>query len=331
MILEATRRGLERARASWGLVAFLLGVNVLAAALLALPLASALREGLKERAAAGNMLYGFDYPWWVAWSAEHDRTTFGPDIFGTGFAFKNLDLLLRGQLPAGLFALADPDRPDAAGTFDRTVLALGVAYLVAQVFLMGGVLSTLRAARPSWTVRGLLHGSGFYFGRFLRLSALVLLVQGALFAAYGPLALWVDRAAREAVSERTAMAWLLGRHALLLLALVAVNMVASYARVLIVLEERRSALLALGSALGLCLGHFLATFGHVLLMSLLAVASLCAWSVLDAHWATTGYTTQIVTFVLLEGFVFWRLFLRVALMGGQITLARRLAGVAEAA
>jgi hypothetical protein len=196
---------------------------------------------------------------------------------------------------------------------------------------MGGLLSVLRAARPAWTVRGLLHGSGFYFGRFLRLSALALLAQGGLFAAYAPLALWVDRAAREAVSERTAVAWLLGRHALLLLALLAVNMIASYARVLIVLEERRSAVLALLSALGLCLGHFLKTFGHVLLMTLLAVASLLAWSLLDRHWDTTGYKTQIVTFVLLEGLVFWRLFLRVALMGGQITLARRLAGLPEAA
>ena len=36
-----------------------------------------------------------------------------------------------------------------------------------------------RAAGASWTVRGLLHGSGFYFGRFLRLALLALLVDGA--------------------------------------------------------------------------------------------------------------------------------------------------------
>ena len=53
---------------------------------------------------------------------------------------------------------------------------------------------------------------------------------------------------------------------------------------------------------------------------------------LDRHWGTTGYKTQLVTFVLLEGLVFLRLLLRVATLGGQVTLARRLSGgPAEAA
>jgi hypothetical protein len=335
MILEAARRGLRRAGALWGLVLFLLLVNLLVAAVLAVPMAQSLREDLSQRGAASSMLYGFDYPWWAAWADAHPDTSFGPDIFGVGFAFKNLDLLLRGHLPGGFFALRERD--DAAGdepaaVLDPTVLALGVAYLVLQMFLGGGVLAALRAPQPEWTARGLLHGGGFYFGRFLRLALLVLVVDAALFGLYGPFARWADMQAQEAVSERTAVAWLLGRHLLLLLALLGVHMVSSYARVLIVLEERSSALLALLSAVALCLGHFFKTFGHVLLMALLAVAGLAVWSLVDRHWVTTGYKTQLVTFVLLEGFVFLRIFLRVATLGGQVTLARRLAGgPAEAA
>jgi hypothetical protein len=333
MILDAARRGLRRAGALWGLVVFLLAVNVATAAVLAVPLADTLRDDLANHGAAHRMLYGFDYPWWSAWADAHPRTTLRPDLFGSGFAFKNLDLLLRGHLPAGLFALPDPEKPDGGDTaIDSTVLALGAAYLVLQVFLSGGVIAALRAPRPEWTVRGLLHGSGFYFGRLLRLAVLMLLVDAVVFALYAPLARWADVQAREAVSERTAIVWMLGRHALLLLVLIAVNMVSSYARVLMVLEERSSALLALLSAAALCLGSFLRTFGHVLLMTALAVAGLGLWSVLDRHWGTTGYKTQLVTFVLLEGFVFLRLFLRVATLGGQVTLARRLAGgPAEAA
>jgi hypothetical protein len=333
MILDAARRGLRRAASLWGLVAFLLVLNLATAAVLAVPLADTLRDDLTNRAAAERMLYGFDYPWWSAWGDAHPQTTFGPDIFGSGFAFKNLDLLLRGYLPAGLFAVPDPEKPDGGATaIDSTVLALGAAYLVLQVFLSGGVIAALRAPRPEWTVRGLLHGSGFYFGRLLRLAVLMLLVDAVVFALNAPLARWADMQAREAVSERTAIVWMLGRHALLLLALIAVSMVSSYARVLMVLEERSSALLALLSAAALCLGSFLRTFGHVLLMTALAVVGLFLWSVLDRHWETTGYKTQLVTFVLLEGFVFLRLFLRVATLGGQVTLARRLAGgPAEAA
>jgi len=333
MIGDAIRTGLARAGRLWGLVLMLLLVNLFAAALLAVPLAGALEDDLANRGAADRMLYGFDFPWWAAWADAHPGTTFSPEILGTGFAFKNIDLLLRGQLPAGLFLSRERDRLGVrlAAGFDPTVSALGALYLLVQVFLAGGVLGALRAPRPEWTVRGVLHGAGFYFGRLFRLAVLVLLVDALLFALYGPLARWADDQAREAVSERTAMAWLLGRHAALLLALLAVNMVSSYARVLVVLEERSSALLALLSAAALCVGNFVRTFGHVLAMALLQVAVLAAWAVLDRHWETVGYKSQLVTFVLLEGLVFARLFLRVAVLGGQVTLARRLGGgLAEA-
>jgi hypothetical protein len=327
MILDAVRRGLQRARAVWGLVLFLLAVNLLTAAVLTVPLAQTLDADLAHHGSAASMLHGFDYPWWAAWADAHPDTTFSPDILGAGFAFKNLDLLLRGSLPAGLFVLPDPEHPgERAAGLDATVLALGVAYLLLQVLLGGGVIAALRAPQPEWTVRGLLHAGGFYSGRLLRLALLVLLVDGVLFRIYAPLALWADDRAREAVSERTAIVWLLGRHLLLLLALLAVSMVSSYARILVVLEERSSAILAFVSAAGLCVASFFKTFGHVLLMALVATAGLVLWTAIDRHWETTGYKTQIVTFVLLEAFVFFRIFVRVATLGGQVALARRLGG-----
>ena len=328
MILDAVRTGLRRARDLWGLVLFLLFVNLLTAAVLAVPMARQLEDDLKDRGAARHMLYGFDYPWWAAWADAHAGTTFAPDILGAGFAFKNLDLLLKGNLPAGLFVTGDPDQPDERprAAIDGTILALGVLYLVVQVFLAGGILGALRAPQAGWTVRGLLHGSGFYFGRLLRLALLVLVVDAVVFRVYWPLGRWADAEARAAVSERAAIAWLLGRHLLLLLVLLAVSMVSAYARILIVLEERSSAVLAFVSAAALCLGRFFKTFAHVLVMAALAVALLALWSVLDRHWETTGYKTQIVTFVLLEALVFGRIFLRVALLGGQVALARRLGG-----
>jgi hypothetical protein len=327
MIVDAARRGLRRAGSLWGLVLFLLGVNLATAAVLAVPMALTLRDDLSHRAAADNMLYGFDYPWWSAWADAHPRTSFSPEILGSGFAFKNVDLLLGGHLPAGLFAEPEPEGAtgDALGV-EPAVLALGAAYLLVQVFLGGGILALVRAPQADWTVRGLLHGSGFYFGRLLRLAVLVLLVDAALFAAYAPLARWADRQAVESVSERAAMVWMLGRHLALFLALLAVSMVSAYARTLIVLEERASAVLALLSAAALCVTHFARTFGHVLLMAALGVAGLAAFSVLDRYWPTTGYKTQIVTLLLLEGLVFLRLFLRVATVGGQVALARRLGG-----
>ena len=194
------------------------------------------------------MMYGFDYDWWAQWSERQQGppSALSPEILGTGFAFRNLELLLKGALPAGLFARG------GRAPLDPTILGLGVLYLLLQVFLTGGLLGVFRAPAGGWTVRGLLHGSGFYFGRLFRVSLLALAAAVVVFALNAPFARWIDGLAREAVSERTAIALTLGRHALLLLALVAVHMVSSHAKVLVVREERLSSVLAFLSSLGFC-------------------------------------------------------------------------------
>ena len=140
-MIRGLRDGLRAAGRNWGLTLLLLGLNLAAAAGLALPLAGMLEEGLAHRDAAQNMLHGFDYAWWSEWSERQTgfARDFGPELFGVGFVFRNLELLLAGQLPAGLFASG------AAAQADPLVLALGAAYLVLQTFLAGGLLGVLRA------------------------------------------------------------------------------------------------------------------------------------------------------------------------------------------
>ena len=326
---QALSEGFGRVARSAGLVPLLLLVNLGSAALLAVPLARTLETDLEHKAAAATMVSGFDFPWWSHWSDAQQGWTasFAPDVFGVGFAFKNLDLLLRGYLPAGLFVHHDRDAAgetprDAAPALDPVILGLGAAYLVLQTFLAGGLLSTLRGPHGGWTLRGLLHGSGFYFGRILRLSALVLLVDFVLFALNAPLARWADYHAREAVSESTAQVWLLGRHAVLLLALLWVNMVSGYAKAIVVVEERSSAALALLSALTFALARPRRTFGHYLALVVMGVALVALWGALDGLLVPASYATQLATFVLAQGLLAARIALRLVLWAGQIVLLR---------
>jgi hypothetical protein len=119
------------------------------------------------------------------------------------------------------------------------------------------------------------------------------------------------------------MAFTIGRHALLLLAILLLNMVAGYAKAMIAIEERASALLAWLSALSFCLRRFLRTAGHYALLALASLALLAAWRLVDGAWAVTGYRTQLVMLVLMQAFVFARIFLRLALLGGQLEIYRR--------
>lgn len=307
----------------------LLGLNVLFAAVLAIPLALTLEKDLRDTASAGTMVRGFDYPWWSQWAGDQPgwSSAFAPDIFGKGFAFKNLQALLGGELPARLFVHETEGTPRAHpvrdAAFDPLVLAMGLAYLVLQTFLAGGVLGVLRGSGAGLTVRGFLHGSGFYFGRMARIAILALLAHAALFALNAPVARWADRHALEAATETGALAWSFGQKGLLLLGVLFVHMLSCYAKVVTVVEERQSAALAFLSSIGFCLGHLRRTLGHYLAVALLGLVLLAVWSLADVRWIATGYRTQLVTLLLAQGLVLGRIVLRVALLGGQVALYRR--------
>ncbi len=324
MVIEAWIAGLRRVARSPRLVVAVWLVNVATAAMLAVPLAIALEQGLRHRDGAAGMLRGFDYAWWSHWSSEQTGwvRSFGPDIQGKGFAVKNLDFLLRGELPLRLFSFTAP-WPSGHGAprpLDPVFLGLGVLYLVFQVFLTGGILAVLRSAQGSFSVRGLLHASGFYFGRLLRAGLFQLLALLLVFGLNVPLLQWADRQASEAVSETTAMGFLLGHHLALLLAILAVHMVSSYAKVVIVVEERRSAGMAYLSAIGFCISRPLRTVGHYLGFPLLGAVLIVAFALLDGWFEPTGFRTQLVTLGLCQAMLLGRIGLRLALLGGQVAL-----------
>ena len=173
-------------------------------------------------------------------------------------------------------------------------------------------------------MRALLHGSGFYFGRLLRVALIGLALAWLCFRLNAPFARFADHMAREAVSETTALAWAFGRHLLLLLALLLVSLLSGYAKVIVVTEERSSALLAWVSAAGFCLRRAPAVFGHYFAVILLGFLAVALWSRLDASFATTGYWTQLPAFVLMQGLRrSRRIALRLGLLAGQTALWRR--------
>ena len=317
-MLTALRAGFRSVGRNWGLVLLVLLGNLALALVLSVPLALQLEGDLAHRGASRGMMYGFDYDWWAQWSERQEgpASALSPDILGAGFAFRNLELLLRGTLPAGLFAR------EGRGSFDPTILGLGALYLLLQVFLTGGLLGVFRAPAGGWTVRGLLHGSGFYFGRLFRVSLLALAAAGVVFGLNAPLARWVDGLAAEAVSERTAVALTLGRRAVLLLALVLVHMVSSHAKVLVVREERLSSVLAFLSSLGFCARNLPRALGQYAVVLVLGAGVVAVFGGLDRHLEVVGWRTQTLALALFQAVVVARIALRLGLLAGQVELQR---------
>lgn len=314
--------GLAAAWRARALIALLLLVNAGMAGLLAAPLYRNLQADLAHSGAAPRLVAGFDYDWWSRWSSAQtgQERAFGPEVVGPGFAFRNLNLLLKGELPAGLFS-GRPETPTPGA--EPGILAVGVAYLALHWLLAGGVLATLRGMREGFTWRGFAHACGHYAFPLLRVALLVLAADGLLFLLNVPFAAWADGRAHEAVDERAALVWALGRHALLLAAILGVHLVSGCAKAIVVLDERRSALLALLSAKAFLLRHPLAVLGHFLAVLATGAVALTALLALHAALPVTGYRTQIAGLALLQAAVLVRIGLRLALAGGQIALLRQ--------
>jgi hypothetical protein len=310
--------GFRRMLRTPGLVFLVYATNLLFAALLALPLAGALESELASNPGAtleSGVL-------WADWAQKQGgwMREFSPDILGSGGFFASLERLLGGAFPSGLFTSFSAF---ASGKVDGVLLGLGLAYLLVQSFFAGGLLGTYRAARGTWSPNGFFHGSAFYFGRMLRTSLVGLLFAALAFVLHAPVARLLTRISLPTTSETAAL--LLGflAHALLLLLLLFVSTVTSYARVIVVAEERRSAVLAYLSAVAFACGrNFPAAFGHTLVMATLVALLALGWARGDAL-AEPIFPAVVVLGQLV---VAARIGLKLATLAGRYALFTRASG-----
>ena len=233
-VANALREGIRRVN---GAPVILCGMFALSL-LVALPLSFALRgmiethlgRSLAAERAAGSV----NYDWWQEFSSQATGlgTTFVPSIIGFGAVLDNLGGLLDNQRLA------------------TTIAGVTTAWLVLWSFLSGGVLDRYARARPT-RAQGFFAACGVHFWRFFRLGIVAFLIYDLLFTWIHP---WIfqtvyPRLTRDLTVERTAffvrLACYLGFGALLVLT----NLVFDYARIRLVVEDRRSALGALAAAL----------------------------------------------------------------------------------
>lgn len=202
--------------------------------LIALPLSIALRgmieAHLGRSLAADAAAAGVNLDWWQEFSAQASGlgTTFAPSIIGFGAVLENLSGLL-------------DNRPLAT-----TIAGATIAWLVIWSFLSGGVLDRYARGRPT-RAYGFFAACGTHFWRFLRLGVFALATYCILFA-------WVHgwlfdtiypRVVRNMTVERSAFAVRLACYLVFGALLVLSNLIFDYARIRIVVEDRRSALGAL--------------------------------------------------------------------------------------
>ena len=218
-----------------------------------------LRNSIGASLVEEKMRRGFDVGWWGEFEFYNHglADTFGPWVVGHLLPVSHLERVLDGEILE-----INPD-----------VTLTGGLFLCLLALLTGGILD--RYARPDERhSRSHLFSAGSrYFFRLLRLVLIAVGLYWLLFRyAWDPLQNWLEWATRDITAERTVMIYALLVYALIGATLMALGMVFDYARIAMVAEHRRSAVLALGRSLGFVLRRPLRCAGLYL--------SLCGVSVL---------------------------------------------------
>jgi hypothetical protein len=297
----ALRDGLRRVAAA---PAVLAGTFALTLAI-SLPLSFALRDMLEAHLgaslAAGAALRGANYEWWQEFTAQATAlgTTFVPSIIGFGAVLLNLSNLL-DNVP-----------------LLTTIAGVTGAWLVLWSFLSGGILDRFARDRPT-RGRGFFGACGAHFPAIARLGLIALAVYALLFGWLHPLLFTTaySRVTHELPVERTAFAIRAAFYALFLGVLIAVNLVVDYARIRIVVEDRRSAvgaLLAGGRFVrrNLAAAGFLYLTNGVLFLAIVALYALVAPGATMPAW---------LALTIGEAYIVARHFLKLAFYASETSL-----------
>lgn len=230
-VYEAWREGWRRvAGAPWIVIG-----AWMATLMIALPLAHLL--GRQIAAQLGRSLAasqeGIDFDWWNEFLAQSGGLgqTFVPAILGFAGVLQNISSIT-----------------------DAVPVASAVAPFVAMsvfvsMFFAGGMLDRL-ARNRAIGASGFFAACGVYFVRFLRLSVIAGIVYAVLFTSVHPLLFdrLYPRLTHDVTVERTAFLYRLVLYLAFGVVLVAVNVVVDYAKIRMVVEDRRSAIGGLAAA-----------------------------------------------------------------------------------
>jgi hypothetical protein len=232
--LSALSEGLRRVARAPSVICGLWLASVFIALPFALAMRDALAHHLGDSLAAEAAASGVNFDWWNEFLAQASGfgQSFVPSILGFAAVLKNISTIADG------------------GSMNGSIASIVGANMALSMFLLGGVLDRLardRASVPS----AFFAACGVFFFRFLRLGVIAAAVYGALFLWLHP---WLfddlyPSWTRHSTVERDAFVVRLTFYIVFGVLLVAVNVVFDYAKIRMVVEDRRSAIGALTSAL----------------------------------------------------------------------------------
>lgn len=202
----------------------------------------------------------------------------------------------------------------------RSLAAAAGLFLVIWVLLQGGVLTLVSSPdlRFGWST--LLAAGGRYFFRFFRVA----LMMGVAYFGVYKLAFWlfpaIERSTRDVTVEKTVLALHLVGVLIIVTLMSVIHLVAEFARIATVREQRRSMVLAILAAARQVGRHPLQSMGVLVVTFMMLFSVQWVYFLTAPGNAGTTSLALLFTFVVGQLYLVTRWALRIARYGAEIEL-----------
>lgn len=306
-VAKSFTAGLKRVVQSPSLILWLYMTSLVLAIPFTLVLRGILKESIGGSLVHENLRQGFDLSWYGEFSFESRglADTFGPSVVGMLPVLGNLEKLLEGEVLR----------------VDATVLLFGALFLLAWAFFAGGILDCYARSDEAYSRSRFFSRSGEYFFRFVRLMVIAGVIYWVIFRWVAkPLHNWLESAIRDVTVERTAMFFTLLLYALVAFLLVLANMILDYAKIALVVEQRRSSVLAFFRGLRFVFSQPGKTFGLYLILAAVGLVLLIFYSLVAPGAGQSSWVTIGLAFLVGQAYLVARLILKLWFLASQTAL-----------
>jgi len=305
-MFAATTAGFRKVLGSPMLLVAAWLLTVLAALPVTVVLGNSLQQSFGRTLAAEPMAEGFDDSWYGEYSgsAKGIEQSFDPTLAGVGGVLANLEAWANGSSIERFAGL----------------VGLGVLFGLVWALFLGGVIERYAFADGPRGIAALLNTGGRYWGRFVRLALLSAIAYYGIYRLHGWLMNGLEGRLVDVTEETSAMASTLTIYAVTALLLVLARACFDYAKITLVIEDRRSALISALRGIAFVATHPIATIGVVLLVAIVSAVPLGLYTWLRPTMITPGWGGVIHAILLGQAWMLARLALRMTLLGAQTAL-----------
>jgi hypothetical protein len=300
-ILSACQAGIRRVNRAPAALLGVWAVTLLVSLPLTLGVRTAIAQHLGSSLEADTAASGANYDWMLEFGEQAGgvNATFRPTVIGFGAVLDNLS------------AFVDRESRPAA------IAGVGALYLLAWTFFAGGLIDRYARDR-ALSSHAFFQACGGFVGRLLRLAIISFFIYALLFEAVLPSLLDAyGRLTRGVNVERTALLVRLFIYLLFGSFVAACNLLFDYAKVRLVMEDRRSAIGALRASGRFVGRHWRGCVGLYVVDIVLLVVVFAAYALVAPGAGSPGLSMWI-GFAISQGYILARLWVKLVFWASEI-------------